>query len=138
MYLYSLGSSLLLLVLILICYWQRGRIAAHLSEPTRQRLESLLQRFLPSRYSRLGVFDWNTAVNAGLTSSLFDIESNIQDGDPRVGLDEAGMEQIHRIMHTQGLTFDQARLQRHHALLRDHNIDPQTGIPLDSKAITHL
>lgn len=115
MYLYSLGSSLLLLVLILspystltsVCYWQRGRIAAHLSEPTRQRLESLLQRFLPSRYSRLGVFDWNTAVNAGLTSSLFDIESNIQDGDPRVGLDEAGMEQIHRIMHTQGLVSQQ-------------------------------
>lgn len=111
LYLYSLGSSAVLLLLILcsyycltsVCYWQRQRIIAHVSEPTRQRLESVLQRLLPPRYAPLNVFDWHSALNAGFTSSLFDIEANIQDGDPRAGLDEAGMEQIHRMMQTRGL-----------------------------------
>jgi len=38
---------------------------------------------------------------------LFDIEANIRDGDPRVGLDEVGMQDIRRIMQENGLVrFD--------------------------------
>lgn len=90
------------------------------------------------RYAPVVAFDWNAAVNEGLSSTLFDIEANIRDGDPRVGLDEVGMQDIRRIMQENGLSFDEARLRRHRILLQKHRIDPQTGIPMDSKAVTRL
>lgn len=120
LYLYSLGISFVLLVLLLclyfaltsVCYLQRARILAHLSEPMRQRLVSMLRRVVPTSYSRLDMLDWNSAVQAGFTSSLFDIEANIQENDPRAGLDEAGMHQIHQMMHTQGLVRRTANHRR--------------------------
>lgn len=35
-------------------------------------------------------------------------------------------------------SFDEARLRRHRRLLQENRIDPQTGLPLDSKAVTRL
>ena len=37
-------------------------------------------------------------VDAGLTSSTFDIEANIRDGDSRAGLDERGTQEVLDIM----------------------------------------
>ncbi len=41
-------------------------------------------------------------------------------------------------MREQGVSFDQARLIRHRDILVRNNIDPNTGLPLDSKAVTSL
>jgi len=70
-----------------------------------------------------------------MSSSAFDLEANV--GDLRVGLDERGAEEVRQIMQRERVTFDQARLIRHNAHLARNGIDP-TGMPLDSKAITHL
>lgn len=101
---------------------------------------------LGARYSPLARFDWTTAADAGLSSSLFDIEANIRDGDTREGLDERGMQEVHRLMQEHGIvrlrhspqSFDEARLRRHRAILSRNNVDPLTGMPLDSKAVTRL
>lgn len=75
-------------------YWKRAWILAQLSEPMRHRIQTVLG----ARYSPLSRFDWNTAADVGLTSSLFDIEANIWDGDAREGLDERGTQEVHRLM----------------------------------------
>jgi len=59
-------------------------------------------------------------------------------GDSRTGLDEAGAREVHVIMQQQGISFDEARLVRHKRILQQNGIDPQTGLPLDSKAVTRL
>ena len=37
-------------------------------------------------------------ANAGLSSSAFDIEANIREGDSRLGLDERGVSEVQEIM----------------------------------------
>lgn len=49
-----------------------------------------------SNYTRLTTF--SSQVNAGLSSSEFDIEANIRDGDSRAGLDERGTQEVMDIM----------------------------------------
>ncbi|KAK0497352.1 hypothetical protein EDD18DRAFT_1073324 [Armillaria luteobubalina] len=76
-------------------------------------------------------------ANAGLSSSSFDIEANLRDGDSRAGLDEQGTQEVMEIMRRERVNFDQARLIRHNRILARNGIDP-SGMPLDSKAVTHL
>lgn len=59
-----------------------------------------------SLYSRLPTYDWSTARLTGLHSTLFDIESNIRDGDQRTGLEAAGAQEIERLMATQGVVSE--------------------------------
>ncbi|KAN0062592.1 hypothetical protein ACQY0O_005124 [Thecaphora frezii] len=120
-----------------------------------------------ARYARIGAFDWGTSIRSGLNSSLFDIEANVRNGDQRSGLDERGAMDVHTIMQQYGVlslflplslpfslslththtllgpsptlqSFDEARLIRHKQILASNNIDPLTGLPLDSKAVTSL
>ena len=112
----------------------------------RERVGAFLGRVFPAAtYQRLVGSDWGSALDAGLSSTLFDIEANIRDGDSRAGLDEAGMAAVHRIMTEHNVvrthankSFDEARLRHHRATLAAHNIDPRTGLPLDAKAVTRL
>lgn len=76
-------------------------------------------------------------AQAGLSSSMFDIEANMRDGDSRAGLDERGTQEVLEIMRRERVDFDQARLIRHNQILARHGIDP-SGMPLDSKAVTRL
>ncbi|KAK0488631.1 hypothetical protein IW261DRAFT_1440700 [Armillaria novae-zelandiae] len=76
-------------------------------------------------------------ANAGLSSSSFDIEANLRNGDSRAGLDEQGTQEVTEIMRREHVNFDQARLIRHNRILARNGIDP-SGMPLDSKAVTHL
>ena len=110
------------------------------SNPASSFFSRLFGTLSPSsrNYSRLPLFDWNSQASAGLSSTLFDINSNIADGDSRSGLDPTGAQDVQTIMQTQGVSFDQARLIRHKQILVRNNIDPNTGLPLDSKAITSL
>jgi len=105
----------------------------------RQKLISLFPSSSPihAGYSRLATFS-SQAAN-GLTSRNFDIEeNNLEVGDSRSGLDESSAREVHSIMQQQGISFDEARLVRHKRILQQNGIDPQTGMPLDSKAVTRL
>ncbi|KAJ1955130.1 hypothetical protein GGI12_005631 [Dipsacomyces acuminosporus] len=69
----------------------------------------------------------------GLSSQNFDISINIEDGDSRPGLDS---DEVRHIMETRGVSFDKARLIRQQQLMERNAIDPDTGLPLDPKAVT--
>lgn len=48
-------------------------------------------------------------VEAGLTSSNFDLSANIADGDIREGLNQKAKREIRKIMKGRGVEFDEAR-----------------------------
>ncbi|KAL7912308.1 hypothetical protein GGI35DRAFT_311867 [Trichoderma velutinum] len=48
-------------------------------------------------------------IEAGLSSSTFDLSGNIEDGDSRAGLDDESKTEILKIMKKRRLPFDQAR-----------------------------
>ncbi|PHH81639.1 hypothetical protein CDD82_275 [Ophiocordyceps australis] len=56
---------------------------------------------LPGSFSR--------DIEAGLSSSNFDLSANVDAGDGRAGLDDASKAEILRIMKKKRMTFDQAR-----------------------------
>ncbi|KDN44753.1 hypothetical protein K437DRAFT_129994 [Tilletiaria anomala UBC 951] len=138
---YTLTLLSLTAIIIFLAIRHRATLVSRLPPSIQSHLPPLLQPS-PSHggaaYRRLPVFDWGTARDAGLHSTLFDIEANINDGDTRSGLDQRGAEEVTAIMHAQGVSFDEARLIRHQNILRQNNIDPHTGMPLDSKAVLSL
>ncbi|CAG7851743.1 SubName: Full=Uncharacterized protein {ECO:0000313/EMBL:CCA71657.1} [Serendipita indica DSM 11827] len=73
----------------------------------------------------------------GYSTSAFDLAGNVSD-DARVGLDEEQLQEIREIMRRKRVNFDEARLIRQKMEMRRHGIDPDTGLPIDSKAITRL
>ncbi|TFK63254.1 hypothetical protein BDN72DRAFT_964028 [Pluteus cervinus] len=123
----SLLAFFALLVMVLFRY--RAHVAPYLPERVRAMFPGL------NNYTPLSTF--SDQLNAGLSSSNFDIESNILDGDSRSGLDERATQEIMEIMRRERVTFDQARLIRHNRILAMNGIDP-SGMPLDSKAVTRL
>lgn len=70
----------------------------------------------------------------GLSSSNFNIEENIASDDSRPGLKDS--QEIIEIMKLNSCTFDEARLIRQKKVFKMNGIDPETGIPLDSKFVT--
>ncbi|KAK0238544.1 hypothetical protein EDD85DRAFT_905005 [Armillaria nabsnona] len=96
-----------------------------------------LKAFFPKlrHYTPLSTFA--EQASAGLSSSSFDIEANLRNGDSRAGLDEQGTQEVMEIMRRERVNFDQARLIRHNRILAQNGIDA-SGMPLDSKAVTHL
>ncbi|KAI0731351.1 hypothetical protein C8Q76DRAFT_718571 [Earliella scabrosa] len=105
------------------------------------RYRAALINPMRSLFPRLGhyqpVSTFADQVDAGLTSSSFDIEANIRDGDSRAGLDERGTQEVLDIMRRERVNFDQARLIRHNQILAANGIDP-SGMPMDAKAVTRL
>lgn len=102
-------------------------------------VKSFFPRF--SHYTPLSTF--HDQVDAGLTSSNFDVEANIRDGDSRAGLDEHGTQEVLEIMRQERVkrvpqlacasrrlnisrtySFDQARLIRQNRILAANGIDP--------------
>lgn len=79
-------------------YWQWRRILPLLPDATRERVERWLAGSARFVYRPLSALDWRTALDEGISSSLFDIEANIRDGDSRAGLDEDGLQEVHRLM----------------------------------------
>lgn len=91
---------------------------------------------------------FSSQADAGLSSTLFDIEANVRDGDSRAGLDERGTQEVLEIMRRERVecviilqmeaatdvlmgvySFDQARLIRHNQILARNGIDP-SGVSL--------
>ncbi|WVQ84545.1 hypothetical protein IAT38_006699 [Cryptococcus sp. DSM 104549] len=112
----------------------------------RARILPVVARYLPAplvdnivHYTPLTSYSFADQAEAGMSSNNFDLEANNGEGsgEGRVGLDDAGVEEVRRIMAIERCTFDQARLIRHNRILAKNGIAPD-GTPLDRKAITHL
>ncbi|KAG6330699.1 hypothetical protein ID866_8391 [Astraeus odoratus] len=116
-------------LLVMLGYRYRAAILPHVPASVRSMFPSL------NHYAPLSTFSGQ--ADAGLSSTLFDIEANIRDGDSRAGLDERGTQEVLEIMRRERVDFDQARLIRHHQILARNGIDP-SGMPMDSKAVTRL
>lgn len=124
---YSLAAAFV--ALLIVSYHYRATIALYIPEGVRARFPKL------SNYTPLATF--SEQVSAGMSSSAFDLESNVRDGDSRAGLDEQSTREVMEIMRREHVNFDQARLIRHNRVLARNGIDP-SGMPLDSKAVTRL
>jgi len=127
--LFYISLVALLSLLVMLTYRYRSFVEPHLPE----RLRAFFPRL--QNYTPLATFSQQAGV--GMTSSNFDVEANIREGDSRTGLDEAGTQEVLEIMRRERINFDQARLVRHNRILARNGIDP-SGMPLDSKAITRL
>lgn len=115
-------SELALTSLInLVLYFIRTRWIPLLPVP-----EHIYNR-LPSSFTR--------DLEAGLSSSQFDIAANVADGDPRTGLDEAGKLEIKKIMKGQKVDFDEARRLYMRQRFSRNNISPD-GRPRDPKFVS--
>lgn len=96
-----------------------------------------------NNYTPLQNFGFADQAAAGLSSGNFDLEENMAEGsgEGRVGLDEAGVEEVRKIMYVleypkeretkklidraiERCTFDQARLIRHNRILAKNGIAP--------------
>ncbi|KAI0796203.1 hypothetical protein C8Q75DRAFT_872570 [Abortiporus biennis] len=116
-------------LLVMLVFKYRTNLISHVPKPIKSLFPSL------GHYAPLSTFE--DQANAGLSSSAFDIEANIRDGDSRAGLDEQGTQEVLEIMRRERVNFDQARLIRQNRIFLANGIDP-SGMPLDSKAITRL
>ncbi|KAL3455629.1 hypothetical protein BJX64DRAFT_271994 [Aspergillus heterothallicus] len=74
-------------------------------------------------------------VDAGLTSSAFDLNTNIEGGDQRAGLDPRGKREVLNIMRRQEVDFDEARRIYTEQRFAKNNIGPD-GRPRDPKFVS--
>ncbi|OSD04812.1 hypothetical protein PYCCODRAFT_1433150 [Trametes coccinea BRFM310] len=124
--LFALSALLVMLTL---------RYRAALFNPVRSLFGGSRAAAVAAHYQPVATFV--EQADAGLSSSTFDIEANIREGDSRIGLDERGTQEVLDIMRRERVNFDQARLIRQNRILAAHGIDP-SGMPLDAKAVTRL
>jgi hypothetical protein len=77
--------------------WTYSLVAYYHRRTLAPRLPARMQHYMP-------LSSFEDQANAGLTSAHFDIESmNMMAGDSRQGLDEAGAEEVKRIMTEEGV-----------------------------------
>ncbi|KAJ5127518.1 Protein of unknown function DUF2015 [Penicillium atrosanguineum] len=74
-------------------------------------------------------------LEAGLSSSQFDIAANVADGDTRGGLDQRAKQEVQRIMKTRRVNFDEARRIYTEQRFAKNNIGPD-GRPRDPKFVS--
>lgn len=121
--LYTLSAILILVGSLL--YYTRSYWLPYLPTGYRDRL---------GRYMTLPSFAHD--IEAGLTSDDFDLTQNVESGDDRYGLDGTSRREIKQIIKSKKCTFDQARLIHLQDKMRAAGIDPQTGLPRDSKFVS--
>ncbi|KAI8267796.1 UPF0357 protein [Colletotrichum sp. SAR 10_98] len=74
-------------------------------------------------------------MEAGLSSSTFDLSGNVESGDSRAGLDDRSKAEILKIMKKRRMRFDEARRVYMENRFKANGIGPD-GRPLDPKAVT--
>ncbi|KAJ5628367.1 hypothetical protein N7490_010595 [Penicillium lividum] len=74
-------------------------------------------------------------LEAGLSSSHFDITANLADGDPRAGLDQKAKHEVRKIMKSHKVDFDEARRIYTEQRFACNNIGPD-GRPRDPKFVS--
>lgn len=85
-------------------------------------------------YTRLPT-SFRDDIEAGLSSSAFDLSSNVEAGDSRQGLDDAGKKEVMRIMKRKGVDFDEARKIYMQERFKKNNIGAD-GVPRDPKFVS--
>ncbi|PVG03166.1 hypothetical protein CPB86DRAFT_772098 [Serendipita vermifera] len=117
--------------ILLAIYYTREAIIERLPSPIRNLFPASVRDYtlLPTTFEEQAA--------QGYSTSAFDLEANLQ-GDSRVGLDDQQLREIQRIMRTERVNFDEARLIRQKREMIKNGIDPATGMPIDGKAITRL
>lgn len=74
-------------------------------------------------------------IEAGLSSSTFDLAGNVQAGDSRTGLDGSAKKEILAIMKSRRMNFDQARKVYTENTFKANGIGPD-GRPRDPKFVS--
>ncbi|KAF7544723.1 hypothetical protein G7046_g9728 [Stylonectria norvegica] len=74
-------------------------------------------------------------IEAGLSSSTFDLSGNVESGDGRAGLDDASKAEILKIMKKRRMNFDQARKAYMESRFLANGIGPD-GRPRDPKFVS--
>lgn len=74
-------------------------------------------------------------LEAGLSSSQFDIAANVADGDTRAGLDQRAKGEVRKIMKNRRVDFDEARRIYTEQRFARNNIGPD-GRPRDPKFVS--
>ncbi|KAJ6787737.1 hypothetical protein PWT90_03485 [Aphanocladium album] len=74
-------------------------------------------------------------MEAGLSSSTFDLSGNVEGGDGRAGLDDAAKSEILKIMKKRRLNFDRARQVYMESRFKANGIGPD-GRPRDPKFVS--
>lgn len=114
------------LALVTALYLTRGRWA-HLAFEYHIPGGEYLYNRLPGSFT--------DDIDAGLSSSTFDLAGNVADGDGRAGLDDAAKQEILKIMKKRRMKFDQARRVYMENRFRDNGIGPD-GRPKDPKFVS--
>ncbi|KAF2404161.1 hypothetical protein EJ06DRAFT_578858 [Trichodelitschia bisporula] len=119
------SASLFVLAMSVALYMTRTRWAHHL--PPIPAFSTYLYTQLPTNFRE--------DVEAGLHSADFDMAGNIEGGDSRSGLDEAGKREVLRIMKRRGVGFDEARRLFMQERFKREGIGAD-GVPKDPKFVS--
>ncbi|KNC87775.1 hypothetical protein SARC_00147 [Sphaeroforma arctica JP610] len=106
------------------------------SMPTRRRADSVGVKRRNASHAAVSGFTKN--IIGGLTSSNFCLNENVEQGDERSGLCDKEAAFISEIMAQKGISFDEARFELTKRRMRENGIDPETGLPLDERAVHSL
>jgi hypothetical protein len=117
--LYSL--TFLVLIIGTVSYITRTRWLPLIAVP------AYLYQRLPSTFTN--------DMEAGLSSSDFDLSANINGGDTRAGLDQRGKREVLKIMKSRRVDFDEARRLYTEQRFAKNNIGPD-GQPRDPKFVS--
>lgn len=123
---WTLSLLSLVALALLVLYAQRAHLQdfLHLLPP---RLSASLRMYAP-------VDTFERAAQSGLSSAAFDLAGNLE-GDDRAGLDSDALIEIRRIMERRGVGFDEARYERHVAILRKNGQSPiSRSPPVDARS----
>lgn len=74
-------------------------------------------------------------IEAGFTSTDFDLSANVAEGDSRAGLDRKAKREIRRLMRSRRVNFDEARRLYTEQRFAKNNIGPD-GRPRDPKFVS--
>ncbi|ATY58722.1 protein precursor [Cordyceps militaris CM01] len=74
-------------------------------------------------------------IEAGLSSSTFDLSGNVDAGDSRAGLDDTSKAEVLKIMKKRRLNFDKARKVYMESRFKANGIGPD-GLPRDPKFVS--
>ncbi|ODQ64682.1 hypothetical protein NADFUDRAFT_52311 [Nadsonia fulvescens var. elongata DSM 6958] len=114
-------------VILIGAYWTRARWSYH-----AVRFVPILSSYRPLSLSSES---FQNDIQLGLSSANFDLETNVNNHDPRAGLDDQSKQAIQNLMdENDDYTFDRARLVYSQQKMLLNEID-QDGMPRDPKAI---
>lgn len=120
------GFSFFCLVIATILFFTRHLWVPHITD-VRIPGRDYIYASLPDSF--------HSDVEAGLSSSTFDLASNIESGDGRAGLDDESKAAILKIMKKRRLKFDDARKAYMESRFKANGIGPD-GRPRDPKFVS--